>query len=230
MNTHSALQPPSLRTDDQRVHWGNLHGSSASLAVASLAVQAREKIILVVAPDIHTARRLELDLRFFTAQQELPCHYFPDWETLPYDHFSPHPDLVSERLLVLHHLLRMKHGIVIAALPTLMYRLMPRDYLQAHAMALSCGEVLDFHNFRQALLEAGYHAVNQVFEHGEFAIRGAIMDIFPMGNPFPYRLELFDEKIETIRRFDPETQCSVEKIEKIRLISRAGISADRSRH
>jgi transcription-repair coupling factor (superfamily II helicase) len=217
MNTHSALQPPLLRIDNQRIHWGNLHGSSASLAVASLAVQAREKIILVVAPDIHTARRWERDLRFFTAQQELSCHYFPDWETLPYDHFSPHPDLVSERLLVMHHLLRMKHGIVIAALPTLMYKLMPRDYLQAHAMALSCGETLDFHHFRQALLEAGYHAVNQVFEHGEFAIRGAIMDIFPMGNPFPYRLELFDEKIETIRRFDPETQCSVEKIEKIRL-------------
>jgi transcription-repair coupling factor (superfamily II helicase) len=217
MKAYSVLHPPGMRSSDQRVYWGNLHGGSAALAVASLAIEAKDQVILVIAPDIHNARRWEMELKFFTAHQELPCYYFPDWETLPYDHFSPHPDLVSERLLVLHQMQRLQRGIVITALPTLMHRLMPREYLQAYAMALSCGDILDFQKFRSQLTEAGYHAVNQVFQHGEFAIRGAIMDIFPMGNPFPFRVELFDEKVETIRRFDPETQCSVEKIEKIRL-------------
>lgn len=217
MQNYHILNPPRLQARDQRVHWGNLQGSSAGLAIASLAARAEQGLTLVIAPDIHTAKRWELELRFFTAKQHLPCYYFPDWETLPYDHFSPHPDLISERLRVLHHLLHLKQGIVVTALPTLMHRMMPREYLLAHALALKIFDALDFQIFRQQLDQAGYRAVNQVFEHGEFAIRGAIMDIFPMGSSFPYRIELWDEKIETIRRFDPETQCSVEKIEKIEL-------------
>lgn len=217
MNTYNFLNLPEIKAHDSRVHWGNLHGASSSLAISSLALRSRDNLILVITPDIQTARRWERDIRFFTTQEQLPCHYFPDWETLPYDHFSPHPDLVSERLSVLNHLLRVKRGIIIAALPTLMFRLMPREYLQAHAISLSCGDDLDFHDFRDQLTAAGYHAVNQVLEHGEFAIRGSIMDIFPMGSHHPFRLELFDEKIETIRNFDPETQCSVDKVEKIHL-------------
>jgi transcription-repair coupling factor (superfamily II helicase) len=211
------LNPPIPKTGDNRLHWGNLHGASASLAVSRLALCSRENLVLVVTPDIQTARRWERELRFFTTHEQLPCLYFPDWETLPYDHFSPHPDLVSERLSVLNHLLRIKRGLVISALPTLMYRLMPREYFQAHALSLACGDTLDFHDFRDQLTAAGYHSVNQVLEHGEFAIRGSIMDIFPMGSPHPFRLELFDEKIETIRQFDPDTQCSVEKVDKISL-------------
>jgi len=205
-----------IKKQDQRIHWGNLTGASASLAVASLAAQAQEGLVLVVAPDIHTARRWELELRFFKSA-DLSCDYFPDWEILPYDHFSPHPDLVSQRLLILHHLLHLNKGIVITALPTLMHKLLPKDYLLTHAMALECGNLLNLQKFRSQLTEAGYHSTQQVIEHGEFAIRGSILDIFPMGSPFPFRIELFDDKIETIRRFDPETQCSVEKINQIRL-------------
>lgn len=217
MNNYNFLNPPAIKAYDNRVHWGNLHGAGSSLAISSLALRSRENLVLVITPDIQTARRWERDFRFFTFHEQLPCLYFPDWETLPYDHFSPHPDLVSERLSVLNHLLRVKRGIVIAALPTLMHRLMPREYLQAHAIALNCGDDLNFHDFRDQLSAAGYHAVNQVLEHGEFAIRGSIMDIFPMGSHQPFRLELFDEKIETIRNFDPETQCSIDKVEKIHL-------------
>lgn len=217
MKKHSVLNPPQLKTHDSRVHWENLHGCSSSLAISSLALQAKTNLILVIAPDIHTAKQFEMEIRFFTHDQTINCYYFPDWETLPYDHFSPHPDLVSERLLVLHHLLGIQTGIVITALPTLMYRLLPRQYLLAHALALSNGQSLDLQNFRQQLDHAGYHSVNQVFEHGEFAIRGSIMDVFPMGSQFPFRIELFGDQIESIRRFDPENQCSIEKIENIRL-------------
>ncbi len=122
---YNVLNPPILKQHDQRVHWGNLHGSSSSLAIGSLVQQAESQVILVITPDIHSARRFELELRFFWNEQDFPCYYFPDWETLPYDHFSPHPDLISERLLVLHHLSHLKKGIVLAALPTLMHRLMP---------------------------------------------------------------------------------------------------------
>lgn len=217
MNTYNFLNLPEFKAHDNRVHWGNLHGASASLVISNLAIRSKDNLILVVTPDVQTARRWERDIRFFNFDETLSCLHFPDWETLPYDHFSPHPDLISERLTVLNHLLRVKRGIVIAALPSLMYRLMPREYLQAHAILLSCGDNLDFHDFRDQLTAAGYHSVNQVLEHGEFAIRGSIMDIFPMGSPCPFRLELFDDKLETIRNFDPETQCSINKIEKINL-------------
>lgn len=214
--THSVLQPPRLRDHDQRVQWGNLKGSSAALLIQAVAAQAQQELILLIAPDIQTGRRFEREIHFFS-HRAIPCHYFPDWETLPYDHFSPHSDLVSERLLALHHLLNLQHGIVIIALSTALHRFLPREYLLAHSLALSCNDTLDLDTLRRQLTQAGYHAVNQVAEHGEFAIRGAIFDIYPMGSDFPFRIELFDEKIETIRRFDPETQCSIEKIEKIRL-------------
>ena len=152
----SALNPPGLLQHDTRVHWGNLSGSSSSLAMASLVARMQTGITVVIAPDIHTARRFELELKFFTHGQQLPCHYFPDWETLPYDHFSPHPDLVSERLAVLHQLLHLKRGIMIAALPTLMHKIMPKPYLLAHTMALSLDEELNLSTFRRQLDQAGY--------------------------------------------------------------------------
>ncbi|MBS0350695.1 MAG: transcription-repair coupling factor [Proteobacteria bacterium] len=213
--TCSVLEPPGLRSHDQRIHWGNLNGSSLSLAVSCLTRQ-NQALILLIAPDIQTARRLETEVRFFT-DGLVPCYYFPDWETLPYDHFSPHPDLVSERLFLLNRLLSLQQGVIISALPTLMQKVLPKQYLLSFTLSLSVDEILDLHRFRDRLNQAGYHSVNQVFEHGEYAIRGAIFDIFPMGSSSPYRIELFDDKIESIRSFDPETQCSVEKIAKLNL-------------
>ena len=217
MKTYNPLQPPNLQKHDNRVHWGNLRGSSAGLAIHSLAMQAEQAVILVVTPNIFTAKRFENELNFFSKNNDIRCFSLPDWETLPYDHFSPHPDLVSERLLALNQLLHLNRGIIVAALPTIMHRFLPQDYLLSHSIALETDQTLDFLRLRERLNQAGYRAVNQVFEHGEFAIRGAIMDIFPMGSTFPYRIELFDEKIETIRRFDPDSQCSIEKITQIRL-------------
>ncbi len=217
MKLYSALNPQSLQKQDRRIHWGNLHGASDSLAVSQLAGGPDQGSILVITPDSQNARRLHREILFFKGNSNFTCHYLPDWETLPYDHFSPYPDLVSERLLVLSHLLKAEKTIVIAALPTLMHRFLPRDFLIKHSMALSVNDRLDIQKLRDQLIQSGYYHVKQVLEHGEFALRGSILDIFPMGSSFPFRIELFDEVIETIRKFNPETQCSVEKIEEIKL-------------
>lgn len=218
MKLYNVLQPPSLQKQDQRIHWGNLSGSSAALAVSCLATQSAQGPLLVITPDIQTGRQFEREFRFFTADENVPCYYFPDWETLPYDQFSPHSDLISERLFTLYQLSHLTKGLVVVSLATLMHRLLPREYLLTHSLFLTCKERLNLQVLRQQLIQAGYRAVTQVFEHGEFAIRGAILDIYPMGSPLPYRIELFDEEIESIRQFDPDTQRSQKTIEKIRLL------------
>ena len=143
---------------------------------------------------------------------------FPDWEMLPYDIFSPHQDIISERLATLAQLPDMQRGIVVIAAPTLMQRLPPPAYILGNAFLLKVGDKLNPEAMRQRLTAAGYASVPQVMEHGEFAVRGALLDIFPMGSPAPFRIDLFDEEIESIRRFDPETQLSQDMLEKIKLL------------
>ena len=200
-----------------RMHWGGLTGSATSLAISNLAITT-QRPLLVITPDAHAATQLQRELNFFTAHVDCPMMPFPDWETLPYDHFSPHQDIISERLFTLHRLPQLKQGIIIAALPTLMHRLPPKEYLSAHTFMLSKGETLDVTNTREQLIHAGYRVVGQVMEHGEFAVRGAIIDIYPMGSPLPYRIELLDNEVDSIRSFDQETQRSIEKIDKIHLL------------
>ncbi len=217
MELYSVLNPKSLQKQDHRIHWANLTGASDSLAIAQLVKQPGQGQLLVIATDSQVARRLQREITFFLQESLLPCYVLPDGETLPYDYFSPHADLISERLSVLNHLLKVHKGIVIAAVSTLMHRFLPRKFLIQHSMSIAVGEFLDPQIFREQLTSAGYYSVKQVLEHGEFAVRGSIMDIFPMGSPLPFRMELFDDKVETIRKFNPETQCSIEKIDEIKL-------------
>lgn len=174
--------------------------------------------MLVVAPSAREAEQLQDELDFYLKGSELPLMLFPDWETLPYDVFSPHQDIISQRLAVLAQSPDLKRGIVIAAAPTLLQRLAPPAYVLGGSFLLSVGERLDPEAMRQRLTAAGYASVSQVMEHGEFAVRGALLDIFPMGSPTPFRIDLFDEEIESIRRFDPETQLSQEKLDTVRLL------------
>ncbi len=199
------------------VHWGRLYGSSASLALAGAAQQSSFPLLLVTP----TAREAELivdELRFYLAADTLPVTLFPDWETLPYDVFSPHQDITSGRLAALAQLTNLQRGMVVIAAPTLLQRLPPPAYVLGGTFLLKVGERLDAETMRQRLVAAGYAHVSQVMEHGEFAIRGALLDLFPMGSTMPYRIDLFDEEIETIRRFDPETQLSRDKLQEIRLL------------
>ncbi len=189
----------------------------AELAIAR-AAQQWKGLTVVVAPDVQEAARLEQQLGFFVEDKRFPILHFPDWETLPYDVFSPLPELVSQRLLTLHQLQTADRGILIVPVATLQQRILPPDYLNTHSLILDIGNTLEIDSFRQRLERSGYHCVSQVMEHGEFAVRGSLLDLFPMGATRPYRIDLFDDEIDSIRRFDPETQRSAEKVDSIRLL------------
>jgi transcription-repair coupling factor (superfamily II helicase) len=199
-----------------QVRWGQLYGSAASLWLAEAARKASGPL-LVIANDARQASRLEDELRFFRDPQ-LTVELFPAWETLPYDLFSPHPDIVSQRLRLLAQLPRMQRGIVIVDLETVLQRLAPQAYIDAHAFDLKVGETLDLAAFRERLSGAGYVAVSQVMAPGEFAVRGSLIDLYPMGSDAPYRIDLFDDEVETIRTFDADTQRSGEKTSALRLL------------
>ena len=218
----SPVLPPDAR---QSLRWGQLHGASPALLIAAAAARHRG-LVLAVAPDSQTALRLETELRFFGGP-ELEILAFPDWETLPYDVFSPHQDIVSQRLSTLYQLPRRRRGVLVVPVATLMQRLGPRGYLDRYALLLKVGERLNLEHFRERLEAAGYACVSQVVEHGEFAVRGSILDLFPMGAERPYRIELFDDEVESIRDFDPDTQLSVARVERIELLPAREFALDR---
>jgi len=199
-----------------QVRWGQLYGSATSLWLAEAARRASGPL-LVIAADARQASRLEDELRFFCGP-ELYIEAFPDWETLPYDLFSPHPDIVSQRLRMFASLPRLAKGVVIVDLETLLQRVAPQTYIDAHAFDLPVGETLDLEQFRERLARAGYVASSQVMAPGEFAVRGSLIDLFPMGAATPYRIDLFDNEVESIRVFDPETQRSGDRVQALRLL------------
>jgi transcription-repair coupling factor (superfamily II helicase) len=220
----SLLHPPLPGADHPRLEWRQLYGSAASLALAE-AARADARPFVVIADGARELERVSSELRFFGAEA-LTLLRLPDWEVLPYDLFSPHPDITSERLKTLYELPRMKRGCLIVAADTLMQRLPPREYVQGRAFELKRGQALALEPFRARLIEAGYASVGQVVSPGEFAVRGSLLDVFPMGSPVPLRIDLFDEQIEAIRRFDPETQRSLDALEQLRLLPAREVPLD----
>ncbi|MGL1958474.1 MAG: transcription-repair coupling factor [Colwellia sp.] len=198
--------------------WSNLHGSSVSLALYQGAKTADAPLLLIT-HDTPSALRLEQELHSLNTQNNrLDICLFPDWETLPYDTFSPHQDIISQRLATLYKLSRMQKGIVIVPITTLVQRLAPKQYLEANSLLIKKGDRKDLHQLRQELEASGYRCVDQVMEHGEFSARGAILDLYPMGSKTPFRLDFFDDEIDEIRLFDPENQRSSDKIDDINLL------------
>ncbi len=213
---HSAIFSPDVpKTKAQTLFWSGLKGCGDSLALAS-AISNHNGLFVIVTPDTQTALRLEHELAFFL-QNEFPILHFPDWETLPYDIFSPLPDIISERLKTLALLPQTKRGALVVSVTTLMQRLAPREHVLANSFAIKVGDDFNLELNRIKLESVGYQCVSQVYQHAEFAVRGSIVDLFPMGSKVPFRIELFDEEIESIRTFDPETQRSLEKIDQILL-------------
>ncbi|HSN23939.1 MAG TPA: transcription-repair coupling factor, partial [Methylomicrobium sp.] len=208
--------PEIPKSKDIPLQWSGLHGCADALALAS-AIKNETRLFLIVTDDNHTALRLEHELEFFLQGTGLTILHFPDWETLPYDVFSPLSEIISERLKTLALLPQVKRGALIVSISTLMHRLAPREHVLAHSFSLSVGEVFNLELNRIKLESVGYQCVSQVYQHAEFAVRGSIIDLFPMGSKSPYRIELFDDEIESIRTFDPETQRSMDKIERIEL-------------
>ncbi|MDH2240998.1 transcription-repair coupling factor [Pseudomonas sp. GD03909] len=211
----SVLRLPPLPAASGKQHWGNLPGAALSLAIAEAASNAKRFTLLVTA-DSQSAEGLQEELAFFAP--ELPVLHFPDWETLPYDLFSPHQDIVSQRISALYQLPELSHGVLVVPITTALHRLAPKRFLLGSSLVLDVGQKLDVEQMRLRLEAAGYRCVDTVYEHGEFAVRGALIDLFPMGSPLPYRIDLFDDEIETLRTFDPENQRSIDKVESIRLL------------
>ena len=199
------------------IHWGNLHGSSMALSIANAAEKTSGPILLVTA-DTPSGIKLEKELSYFLRNKAIKVQYFPDWETLPYDTFSPHQDIVSQRLETLYRLSQSERCIFIVPVNTLMLRMAPVDYLSKYLLILKLKQKLDIDKFRSGLERAGYLHVNQVMSHSEFSIRGGIIDLYPMGSPQPYRIDLFDDEVDSIRHFDPETQRSGDQVAEIKLL------------
>ena len=198
-------------------HWTNLLGSSDTLAIFHGALNADAPLLLLT-HDTQSALRFEQELQSLNTKQQLSICLFPDWETLPYDSFSPHQDIISQRLATLYQLSSMDSGIIIVPISTLLQRLAPTQYIQANSLIVKVGDNKDLHQLRQNLEACGYRNVDQVMEHGEFSARGAILDLFPMGCKTPFRLDFFDDEIEDIRLFDPENQRSSDKVNEINLL------------
>ncbi len=190
---------------------GNLAGALPSLVLTEL-VKTTSHVVVMVAKDSAQVSLIDEELRFFG----ITPHVFPDWETLPYDRMSVHQSIISERLSLLSNI--PKQGIILVAATTLAQRIAPPKWLLGQHFDIAKGQKLNFESQRQRLSRAGYRAVETVFEPGEYALRGSLMDIFPMGQAQPIRIELFDDEVESLRLFDPETQRTTTHVEHFRLL------------
>ncbi|HHF6562687.1 TPA: transcription-repair coupling factor [Haemophilus influenzae] len=210
-----AFFQPDIPTqpNDHKILGNVLQGADA-LAISEIAEQ-NQNLTVVVTPDTRSAVRLSRILSELSSQNV--C-LFPDWETLPYDTFSPHQEIISSRLSALFHLQNAKKGIFLLPISTLMQRLCPPQYLQHNVLLIKKGDRLVLDKIRLQLEAAGYRAVEQVLEHGEYAVRGALLDLFPMGSAVPFRLDFFDDEIDSIRTFDVDTQRTLDEIHSINLL------------
>ncbi len=207
-----------------RVGWGRLIGASTALAAAEFAAINKVPVVLL-ADDPRQADQFEASIGFF-AGDNLDVHHFVEWETLPWDTFSPHQDIISERLSVLASIGSLSTGVIVASAPVLLQRLPPVDYVSARSLSLRVGQTLPRDAFIDSLASAGYLRVPQVSEHGEFAVRGSLIDVFPMGSPHPIRIDFFDDDIESLRFFSPETQLSGDSLEKVDVLPAREIPLD----
>ena len=201
-------------------------GAADALLLAQLAQRdkAQGRLTAIVTADATDAQRLIDEIAFFAP--DLRCALFPDWETLPYDSFSPHQDLISERLATLwriHSRGQAQHAegsadVVLVPATTALYRLAPPAFLAGYTFHFKVKQQLDEAQFKAQLTLAGYQHVTQVVSPGEYAVRGGLIDLFPMGSLVPYRVDLFDDEIDTIRTFDPDTQRSLYPVPEVRLL------------
>jgi transcription-repair coupling factor (superfamily II helicase) len=188
-----------------------------ALSVAALALKKNKQMLTVIVANASDGQRLLDEIPWF-AEGKLACHLLPDWETLPYDAFSPHQDLVSARLATLHEIRNGACDVLIVPATTALVRLAPPSFLAAYTFFFKQGEHLDEAKLKAQLTLAGYTHVSQVMSPGEYSVRGGLIDLFPMGSALPYRLDLFGDEIETIRTFDADTQRSLYPVRDVRLL------------
>ncbi|WP_411704342.1 transcription-repair coupling factor [Edaphovirga cremea] len=193
---------------------GQLTGSACAVECAEI-IERHDGPVMLIAPDMQNALRLRDEIQQFTPHL---VSTLADWETLPYDSFSPHQEIISARLSSLYHLPTMARGVIILPVNTLMQRVCPHEFLHGHALVMKKGQHLSRDKLRSQLEQAGYRSVDQVMEHGEFATRGALLDLYPMGSEEPYRIDFFDDEIDSLRVFDVDTQRTLSEVEYINLL------------
>jgi transcription-repair coupling factor (superfamily II helicase) len=210
--------PVALVKAGQRFAFDGTHGSSDALLIARYHLAYREQVPLlaVVCSSAVDAQRLTQEIAFFAPEARV--RLLPDWETLPYDTFSPHQDLVSERLATLHDLGEGRCDILLVPATTALYRMPPASFMAGYTFSFSQGERLDEARLKAQLTLAGYEHVSQVVRPGEYCVRGSLLDLYPMGSPLPYRIDLFDDQVDSIRAFDPDTQRSLYPVKDVRLL------------
>ncbi|HTI16448.1 MAG TPA: transcription-repair coupling factor [Trinickia sp.] len=214
----SPLLPFSVVKPGQRHAFDGTQGSSDALVIARYVRAARETVPLlaVVCANAVDAHRLSQEIAWFAPDARV--RLLPDWETLPYDTFSPHQDLVSERLATLHDLGEGRCDVLLVPATTALYRMPPASFLAAYTFSFAQGERLDEAKLKAQLTLAGYEHVSQVVRPGEYCVRGSLIDLYPMGSPLPYRIDLFDDQVDSIRAFDPDTQRSLYPVRDVRLL------------
>jgi transcription-repair coupling factor (superfamily II helicase) len=184
--------------------------------------------VLIISPNSLAVERLHAEIEFFLDAGNRRVWEFPDWETLPYDQFSPYQSIISDRLACLSELRAGKQLVLLTSIGTLMHRLSPVSYIDGHTFVLKSGQQLDREAFCARLQDAGYRRVAQVMEHGDFALRGSLIDVFPMGCELPLRLDLLDDELESIRCFDPETQRSEKQLDEVDVLPAKEFACDDS--
>ncbi|MCK7594733.1 transcription-repair coupling factor [Lysobacter sp. CAU 1642] len=210
------IRLPALPSQHRRHYWRQPPTGSALAPVVAELARSHPGVVVVVCRDTHGAHALEAELAAFAEGQ--PVLHFPDWETLPYDLFSPHPEIVSQRVATLYRLPAAQRGILVVPVTTLMQQLPPTRFIGGNALVVETGGRLDLDAEKRRLESAGYRNVPQVLDPGDFAVRGALLDVFPMGAAEPYRIELLDDEIDSIRTFDPETQRSDHRVDSVRML------------
>ncbi|KGE51724.1 transcription-repair coupling factor [Xanthomonas axonopodis pv. vasculorum] len=211
--------PPLPKSGQLRAYWRAPSSPTALAWSIARAAEAHAGPLLVIARDNQSAHQIEADLHALLGEHAaLPVVPFPDWETLPYDQFSPHPEIISQRLAALHRLPGLTRGVVIVPVQTLLQQLAPLSYIVGGSFDLTVGQRLDLDAEKRRLDSAGYRNVPQVMDPGDFAVRGGLLDVFPMGADTPLRVELLDEDIDSIRVFDPGSQRSLDKVDAVKML------------
>ncbi|MDN7179138.1 transcription-repair coupling factor [Caballeronia sp. SEWSISQ10-4 2] len=213
-----STSPIALVKAGQRFAFDGATGSSDALALARYHLAFREKVplLVVMCASAVDSQRLAIEIPFFAPDARV--RLLPDWETLPYDTFSPHQDLVSARLATLHDLGEGRCDILLVPATTALYRMPPASFLAAYTFSFTQGERLNEAKLKSQLTLAGYEHVSQVVRPGEYCVRGSLLDLYPMGSPLPYRIDLFDDQVDSIRAFDPDTQRSLYPVRDVRLL------------
>ncbi|WP_024851055.1 transcription-repair coupling factor [Hydrogenovibrio kuenenii] len=224
MSKNASKKTPSLSLNalinlplkGQRSYWQVSNLAETAWALSE-KIKTTPSLAVFLTASTREANSLEEAVTFF-AGDDFPILNFPDWETLPYDQFSPHQDIISQRLKTLHQLPSVTQGLLILPVSTLLQKVVPHQFIDKYTFFLKTQDTVNVEAFNQQLETGGYQRVNQVVEPGEFAVRGSLIDVFPMGSKTPFRLDLFDDEIESIRSFDPENQRTLETIEQIELL------------